>query len=280
MPVRVAALHLYPVKGLRGHDITESDVERCGFTGDRRWMLVNPAGHFLTQREYPQMARVVVTPHANAISLRTSGMSSIIVPNPTQDAEPIEVTVWRSTVNAAHAGSDADTWLSQALDMPCRLVYLSDPDARPVDPAYAHPHDRVSFADGFPVLLTSDISLGDLNQRLSQPVAMRRFRPNLVIAGAEPWAEDRWRRIKIGGVIFRLPKPCSRCSVTSVDQDTGERPLPREPLRTLATFRRTQGGIMFGQNMIPQTTGRIAVGDAVTILESGPSNIVIDTAQG
>jgi uncharacterized protein YcbX len=137
----------------------------------------------------------------------------------------------------------------------------------------------VSFADGFPVLLAAQGSLDDLNTRLKQPIPMRRFRPNLVIDGPEPWAEDHWRRIRIGGVVFRLPKPCSRCAVTTVDQESGERLDHREPLRTLALFRRTHDGVMFGQNMIPETFGRVAVGDAVAVLESGPSNVVLVTPQ-
>jgi uncharacterized protein YcbX len=211
--------------------------------------------------------------------LSISVTDAIEIPIPFADAPQVTVSVWRSTLQASNAGGMAGAWLSNALDTPCRLGFLADPGARPVDPAYGTSVDRVSFADGFPVLLAAQGSLDDLNTRLERPIAMRRFRPNLVIDGPEPWAEDHWRRIRIGGVVFRLPKPCSRCTVTTVDQESGERPDPREPLRTLALFRRTRDGVMFGQNMIPETFGRVAVGDAVTVLESGPSNVVLVTPQ-
>jgi uncharacterized protein len=259
---------------LQGLDIADVEVQRCGVAGDRRWMVVDEGGQFITQRECPTMARIAAMQQTAGLMLQTAGQESIGIPRPTDHAEQIQVTVWRSTLWASHAGSLPARWISEALGIPCRLVYLADPGARPVDPDYGQPQDRVSFADGFPVLLTATASLNDLNRRVAPPVPMRRFRPNLVVTGSEPWAEDTWRRIRIGEVIFEQAKSCSRCSVTSVDQATGERPFPREPLRTLATFRRTQAGSMFGQNMIPRTLGRIAVGDPVTVLETGPSNVI------
>jgi hypothetical protein len=198
-------------------------------------------------------------------------MSGLFVPYPAPDAKTPTVTVWRSTLPAATATETAALWLSDILGRPCHLVFMADPASRPVDPAYAQPHDTVSFADGFPVLLASTASLDDLNTRLANPVPIGRFRPNLVVSNAVPWAEDAWRRIRIGDVVFRLPKPCTRCIVTTVDQQTGERPDPQEPLRTLATFRRGAGGVMFGQNMVPEAPGRISVGDTVHVLETGPA---------
>jgi uncharacterized protein len=275
----VTALHLHPVKGLRGHPVPAADVERCGFAGDRRWMVIDRDGRFLSQRGFPAMARLTAKMRTNCLHLSVSSTDAIEIPIPDRDAPQITVSVWRSTLRASDAGWMAAAWLSNALDTPCRLVYLADSAARPVDPAYGTSVDRVSFADGFPVLLAAEASLDDLNTRLEQPIPMRRFRPNMVIGGPEPWAEDHWRRIRIGGVVFRRPKPCSRCAVTTVDQQTGKRPDPREPLRTLALFRRTRDGVMFGQNMIPETFGRVAVGDTVTVLESGPSNVVLVALQ-
>ncbi len=274
MDAVVTSLHLHPVKGLRGFPVSAVAVEPCGFSGDRRWMVVDHGGRFISQRELPAMARVVVEPRAGGLFLHYAGVDGIAVAVPRADAAQIEVTVWRSTLPAADAGDAAADWLSAVLDTACRLVYLADPNARAVDPTYGAENDRVSFADGFPVLLAAEGSLDDLNRRLRHPVPMRRFRPNLVIGGPAAWAEDNWRRIRIGEVVFRLPKPCSRCVVTTVDQETGERPDPREPLRTLASFRRAEGGVMFGQNMIPETVGRIAVGDAVQVLEAGASNVI------
>jgi len=273
MAVCVTALYCYPVKGLRGQPVPVIDVERCGFAGDRRWMVVDPNGRFLSQREQPAMATISVTSMSDGLILQAADIAPLFVPRPVLDAETTSVTVWRSTVLAARADEAAASWLQTALGLSCQLVYLAKPDARPVDPDYGQPDDRVGFADGFPVLLASTDSLDDLNRRLARPVTMHRFRPNLVIGHAGAWAEERWRRIRIGAAEFRLPKPCSRCAVTSVDQQTGERPDPREPLRTLGTFRRTAGGVMFGQNLIPETLGRIAVGDPMIVLEVGEPNV-------
>ena len=273
MNVRVAALYCYPVKGLRGQPVAAIEVERCGFANDRRWMVVDANGRFLTQRELPVMATISAELVADGLVLRTQGAPALFVPQPAIDSETIPVTVWRSSVLAARAHQDASDWLRAVLGRSCQLVYLANIDARPVDPDYGKPDDRVSFADGFPVLLTSMDSLADLNRRLAPPVPMHRFRPNLVIQHAGAWAEDGWRRVRVGDVEFRLPKSCSRCAVTSVDQQTGERPNPHEPLHTLGTFRRSAGGVMFGQNMIPETFARIAVGDGVTLLETGTPNV-------
>ncbi len=273
MAVVVTALQCYPVKGLRGQPRHSVEVERCGFAGDRRWMVVDPDGRFMTQREQPAMARISVTATPDGVILQSEAIAPLFVPRPADAAPTTSVTVWRSTVPAASADQAAADWLHTALGLPCRLVYMIDPKARPVDPAFAEPDDRVGFADGFPVLLTSEESLDDLNRRLGQPVPMHRFRPNLVVSGGGAWGEDRWRRIQIGPVVFRLPKPCSRCAVTSVDQQTGERPVPHEPLHTLGKFRRGPGGVMFGQNMIPETAGCISLGDPITVLQVGEPNV-------
>lgn len=286
---KVAGLHLYPVKGLGGSAIADAEVEWCGLAGDRRWMVVDPTGRFITQRECAAMARIRVEQVPGGLVLCRAGLchagpchagpchagaDRFEVAVPGRGAEEIAATVWRSTVPAMLASPAAGRWLSDALGTPCRLVHLADPGARTLDPAYSRDADRVSFADGFPVLLASVASLDDVNSRLDAPVPMTRFRPNLVITGAPAWAEDHWRRIRIGEAEFRLPKACSRCIVTSIDQRTGERPVPREPLHALAAFRRTRHGVMFGQNLIPDRLGRIAPGDRVTVLEAGPSNVV------
>lgn len=271
--VTVTALHVHPVKGLQGHALASVAVEPCGLAGDRRWMAVDPAGRFITQRQCPEMATVAAECVADGLVLHAPGRGRLLVPRPDALAPSIPVTVWQSTVPAQPANEASAAWLSRVLGVACRLVYLADPAARPVDPAYGAASDRVSFADGFPVLLAAAGSLHDLNGRLESPIPMRRFRPNIEISGAPAWAEDCWRRIRIGEVVFRLPKPCSRCVVTTVDQESGQRPDRQEPLRTLARFRRADDGVMFGQNMIPEGLGRVAVGDAVTVLEAGPSNV-------
>ena len=180
------------------------------------------------------------------------------------------MTVWSSTLLAAAAGPAADAWFSAYLGRPVRLVYLDDPTRRPVDPGYGRADDVVSFADGFPLLLTNASSLGELGRWLAQhgerPVPMARFRPSVVVTGAPPWAEDRWHRVRIGAVLFRVVKPCGRCVVTTIDQVTGER--GSQPLKMLGRRRRFGRQLVFGQNLIPDSGGVIRVGDPVEILET------------
>lgn len=174
--------------------------------------------------------------------------------------------VWGDEVSAADCGDEAAAWLRERLSVPCRLVHMDQARARPVDQDYGLPGDCVSLADGYPVLLASDGSLNELNGRLQHRVGMERFRPNLVVSGAVAWAEDGWRHVRIGPVVFRAVKRCSRCIVVTVDQRSGERPDRTEPLRTLGTMRRDeQGRITFGQNLIPDTTGVIRIGDPVEV---------------
>ncbi len=276
IPANTPSLHdlwIYPVKALRGHPQSRADVAAWGLDQDRRWMVVMPDGRFLTQRELPAMARIAASAEAEALVLAMDGLPVLRVPWPSPAAERREVQVWRDRVPALDAGPAAAAWLSAALGLACGLVYLDDPRARAVDPAFGRPGDRTVFSDGFPVLLTNTASLDALNQALPQPIAMSRFRPNIVVTGAPAWAEDRWLRIRIGEVAFRVVKPCARCAVTTVDQVTGKRPDKTEPLRTLGRLRRAQGGVMFGQNLIPDGPGRIDIGDPVEILDAGESNV-------
>ncbi len=259
------SIHIYPVKALRGVSVPAATVDPCGLQGDRRWMVVDPAGRYLTQRDLPGMARILAAPAAGdamdgAIVLSMHGADPLHVPVPTA-TPPAPVVVWRDRVPARNAGDAAAAWLTAALGRPCRLVHLSDPAARPVDPAYGRPGDRVSFADGFPLLAVNTASLDDLNARLAQPVPVARFRSNLVVSGAAPWAEDGWRHLHVGHIAFRAVKPCTRCIVITTDQDTGARAPDREPLRTLASLRgNADRRALFGQNLVPDTPGRITVG--------------------
>ena len=274
----VSELRIYPVKALRGSARDRIGIEPWGMAGDRRWMVVDSAGVFVTQRKFPAMALIAAADGSGGLMLSAGG-EQLAVPLPGADAATLEVRVWRDTLRVASGGAAAAAWLSSRIGIDCRLVYMADPRLRPVDPAYGTAADRVNLSDGFPVLLTSLASLADLNRRLSMPVPIQRFRPNVVITGCEPWEEDRWRRIRIGSVVFRVVKACERCTVTTIDPDTGERPDRTEPLRTLARFRRDAAGhIMFGQNLIPETTGWVAVNDPVEILERGASNVAFAAA--
>ena len=264
----LASVHIYPLKGGRAVDLDEAVVEPWGLAGDRRWLLVDPDGQFITQRRHPALARLVVRYGPGAdITVSSDGYPSLRIAAPDGSAEPLKVTVWRSMVLAAAAGPAADAWFSGYLGVPVRLVYLDDPTRRAVDPEFGADGDVVSFADGYPLLLTSTGSLDQLGEWLTEagdrPVPMNRFRPNVVVDGYEPWAEDRWRRIRIGPVSFRVVKPCGRCVVTTIDQATGER--GSQPLRILAARRRFGQNVIFGQNIIPDSPGLIRVGDPVEV---------------
>ncbi len=272
----VAELLIYPVKSLAGDTHATAPVEPTGLAGDRRWMVIDPAGRFITQREHPGMALLHPRLAGNALVLSAPGMAELVVPL-AHGGTARPVTVWRDTVPAHDAGDTAAAWLTAAIGPRCRLVHLADQAARPLRPDFARDtREVVSFADGFPLLLASLTSLADLNGRLARPVPMSRFRPNLVVTDAPAWAEDSWRRVRIGTAIFRVAKPCDRCVMTTIDQRTGLQPDGHEPLRTLATFRRDhKGGIMFGQNLVPEQCGVIAVGDVVQVIEAGAPNVTL-----
>lgn len=267
--MRVASLHMYPVKGCYRVDLERAVVEPWGFAGDRRWLVVDPeTGRAITQRDTTLLTQLRPVPTPDGLVIGSPGRPDLIVAAPS-DGELTQVTVWSFTGNAALAGPAADDWLSDALDRKVRLVWLDDPTRRAVNPEYGRPDDRVSFADGYPVLLANAASLDALNDALAEggsmegPLPMTRFRPNVVITGAPSWTEDTWTggRIRIGSVPFRVPKPCDRCVVTTTDQETGER--GREPLRTLGRIRNVDQELRFATNLIPDGPGEIAVGDPV-----------------
>jgi uncharacterized protein YcbX len=268
---RLASIHIYPLKAARAVDLDQAQVEPWGLAGDRRWLVVDEAGRFVSQREEPALARVIVRPAEHAITVSAAGRPDISVPAPchASGGEMLRVSVWSSTVLAAAAGPAAASWFSAYLRRPVRLVYLDDPTRRAVDPEYGSAGDVVSFADGYPLLLTSTGSLNELGRWLiddgDRPVPMNRFRPNVVVAGASPWTEDGWRRIRIGAVSFRVVKPCGRCVVTTIDQATAQG--GRQPLHMLGRRRRFGQMLVFGQNLIPDAPGAIRVGDPVQILE-------------
>ncbi|MGW7518529.1 MOSC domain-containing protein [Streptomyces sp. NPDC054796] len=271
---RLAALHVYPVKALGGTAPAGATVEPWGLAEDRRWLLSTPDGRkLLTQREQPRLALASAEPLPDgAVRLTAPGMEPLEVAVPPVGRETTVVAVWHSKVEAVPAAEAASAWLSAYLDTEVRLVHLDAPEhRRPIDPRYAEPGETVSFADGFPLLLTTVSSLDALNSLIAQgdhadegPLPMNRFRPSLVIEGTPPWAEDEWRRIRVGEVTFRVAKPCGRCVVTTTDQSTAER--GKEPLRTLARHRRFGDHLVFGQNLIPERTGRVRSGDSFEVL--------------
>jgi uncharacterized protein len=265
MAITVASLHAYPVKSLRAHDLPRVDVRAEGFAGDRRWLIVDANNRFLTQREVRTMATLDVVQHASAIQIIHADAGRIHIAEPGADAAVADVVVWR----------EADAWLSAVLGRAVRLVHMHDVRGRPSSSTAALPGDHVSFADGFPILIASTSSLENLNERGMSAHVMRQFRANLVVSGLAPWAEDTWRRIRIGGVTLRIAKPCARCVMTTLDPETGAQLSQEEPLRALGKFHRaSDGGIIFGQNAVAETLGAISIGDPIEVLEAGPSNVV------
>lgn len=259
----LAAIYRYPVKSMRGEAFEGLEVTSRGLAFDRHWMVVDREGRFLTQRQAPSMALVQTRVAGDGtLRLQAPGMVELEV---RPDRGPrTEVHVWDDRLPAACVADDADRWLSDFLGRPCRLVYLPDEVRRPVDPRYAQPDDEVGFADGFPFLLISQASLDGLNARLVRPVGMLRFRPNLVIAGCTAHAEDTWRHIRIGGLGFRVAKPCARCIIPTIDIETAEK--GREPMQTLRSYRRRDQKVYFGQNLIHDDVGRLEVGMPLEVL--------------
>ena len=260
--MKLTEINIYPVKSLAGITLQSSPLDAMGLRYDRRWMLVTPAGKFITQRTHPQMILIQPQLTDGGLTLTRQGMQDHAVPDPADSIAAMQVEVWSDRVNALHISEQTDAWLTQAIDAPCRLVYIADDEIRQCDLLYADAGDHTGFADGFPLLLISQASLDDLNGRLQQPLPMKRFRPNLVVSGCVPYAEDEWRQLRIGDITLRVVKPCSRCVITTVDPETGVKG-PGEPLRTLATYRMRDKQVYFGQNLIHQQQGMLSVNQTV-----------------
>jgi MOSC domain-containing protein len=261
--MQLTEITIYPIKSCAGLSCDSVALDRFGPVGDRRWLVVDDAGTAITQREYARMSQIGVNPGDGGLTLRC-GQASHTVPTPGGTAAEREVQVWADTVQALDAGEEAAAWLSEQLGTSCRLTFMPEHSVRPVDTSYASAGETVGFADAFPLLLISQASLDDLNARLPEPVPMNRFRPNLVVDGCEAFAEDSWRQIRIGELTFDVANACARCVMPSIVQESAE----RDPHinRVLAKYRRRDGQIYFGQNLLYQAFGTLAVGDEVEIL--------------
>ena len=269
--VRLVGIYVYPVKSCRGIAVDAARVVERGLEHDRRWMIVDSVGKFLTQRELPSLQLITTALEGDAVRLTAAGAPPLALPlrpDPSSTA-PLPVRVWRSQLTARRHAAGSD-WLSSVLARPVSLVWMDDAATRATS---RPPRTPVSFADGYPFLVTSNASLHELNRRLAEAGApqltMERFRPNLVLDGdGEPFVEDELRRFTVGAIPFRGVKPCDRCRVTTVDPETAA--TGKEPLRTLATFRARGGAVYFGMNLAHLGRGELRVGDPVTIEERGP----------
>jgi uncharacterized protein YcbX len=275
--MQLTTIYRYPVKSCRGESVDSAVVEAWGLRGDRRWMLADDTGETITGREQPRMLLIAPELADDGLWLRADGVEDLFVARPGDSATTVTVHHGAPFL-ASEATTDAATWLSDFLGITARLVFTDDPTRRGVNPRFGRSDDSVSFADAYPLLVATEESLAQLNDWIAAgpladegPLDMRRFRPNVVVSGAPPFSEDGWRRIRIGDAVFRSPKGCDRCVLTTTDPDTAAR--GKEPIATLARHRRWDGATWFAMNLIPDTPGAaIAVGDEVEILDTADSD--------
>jgi uncharacterized protein len=259
--ITLTGITLYPIKSAGGIPVDSWELDQFGLTLDRRWLVVDATGQFISQRDYPRMALVRPTLQNGCLRVDAPGMPPLELSVNPAPAVLTRVTVWDDSCDATWVGEVAARWFSAFLGCAASLVHMPAQTLREANPVYAPTGTPVSFADAYPLLLISEASLDDLNQRLSAPLPMNRFRPNLVLAGCRPYEEDSWTLIRIGETDMEVVKPCDRCVITTTDQATAER--GKEPLSTLATYRRVDGKVLFGQNVVHRGRGRLRVGDAV-----------------
>lgn len=260
--VRIVELNRYPVKSLAGISLSSATLEEKGITFDRNWLVTLPSGKFLTQRELPKMALIKTAISENGdLTLSANGRNNITIPRANHDGEDFKrVTVWRDECYAIDEGDDVAAWLSEFLDTKCRLVKMKDGFKRPIVDEGKEFDGSVRFQDQYPLLVISTASLEALNDKLETPLPMNRFRPNIVIAGCKPFEEDEFKTLTSpSGVTLTSAKPCARCVITTTDQATAQRSV--EPLKTLATFRSSENGVLFGQNLLVTQPGNLNVGD-------------------
>ena len=264
--VIISELAIYPVKSMRQIQLKKSSLQFGGLKHDRRWMVIDTDGVMITQRSKSRLCLIqpeLLNPeHDCSLKLTAENMPDINVSVPDGSVQ-CKAKVWEDECNAYDAGDEIADWLGQFLELECRLVYFPDNEIRIVDQTYAQANDQTAFSDGFPILLTTQASLDDLNSRMAEDIPMARFRPNVVISGCEAFAEDDWKCLKIGDIALRIVKPCSRCTIPNVDINSAER--CKEPIKTLVTYRKRDHEVFFGQNVIAVGEGVIQVGMKVEV---------------
>lgn len=266
--LKLSEIYVYPVKSLGGIRLEKSNITTRGLENDRRFMLVDENGRFLSQREYPQLAVFETAIKGNFLEItdKNTGLNLKVSLLPNSQFPALSVTIWDDTVTAIEINQAASDWFTQALGISTRLVYMHEQSQRKTEPEYSLTGNEItSFSDGYPILIIGQSSLDNLNNRLENPVNINRFRPNFVFTDGESFEEDNWHEFIIGSVRFFGVKPCARCIMTTVDQETGEK-KGREPLLTLNKYRKAGNKILFGQNVLISELGTVSIGDVVTVL--------------
>jgi uncharacterized protein YcbX len=261
----VSDIYIYPIKSLGGFRVTEAMVTEKGFQHDRRWMLVDKEGVFMTQRQIPAMAllQTAITPAGLYVYHKQHPEKKINIPLLSKSANIKQVKVWDDICDAWYYDEPINEWFSEILEKDCELVYMPDETKRMVDLEYAKNNEITSFSDGYPFLIIGQSSLDKLNSKLSEPLLIDRFRPNIVFTSGEPHIEDSWQHITINGIDFFGVKTCGRCVVTTIDQQTAV--AGNEPLKTLASYRTINNKVKFGMNLLHKGTGAIKVGETITV---------------
>jgi uncharacterized protein len=266
--MKVAQLYIYPIKSLGGIALNTVNVTDRGFEYDRRWMLVDENNRFVSQREVAEMGLLQVELQRDSLRVfhKKNISNYITIPFQPSRNETMIVDIWDVKCVAQLVSAEADNWFSQVLNFPLKLVYMPDSTRVKIDERYANSNDDItSFSDGYPILMISEASLQDLNNKMEEPLPANRFRPNLVLTGDDAFIEDTMKVFTINGCTFFGVKPSARCVITTINQQTGEK--GKEPLKALSGYRRKDTKVYFGENVIAGGTGIIKVGDNVTVVE-------------
>lgn len=266
---RISQLFIYPIKSLGGISVETTLVTDRGFRYDRRYMLVDEYNRFLTQREYPVMAllKTVIDGNDLLVHHKKSADLKLRLPLiPVNEGEETRVQIWDDICEAIYISPSADQWFSERTGISCRLVYMPETSRRLVDNRYVLKDEITSFADGYPILMIGQSSLDDLNNRMHEALPINRFRPNIVFTGGLPFEEDAMEHFIVNGIHGYAVKPCARCVITTTDQDTGI--SGKEPLKTLASYRRVNNEVWFGQNVLTEGNGSISVGDSIEVIKT------------
>ncbi|MBN1302113.1 MAG: MOSC domain-containing protein [Melioribacteraceae bacterium] len=265
----LSEIYIYPVKSLGGISLLEAEVTDKGLKHDRRFMLVDNEGKFLSQRRIPEMSLLQCGISGSQLEifhkhLKDKQIVISLTDNFVRSGKFLDVFMWNETIKVYECSLAISRWFSDILNVECRLVYMPDNSLRPVDRKYAHKNENTSLSDGYPFLIIGQESLNLLNSKLDKKVSVNRFRPNFVFTGGNPHDEDKWEQFKIKDITFRPVKPCARCSITTVNQDTAE--LGNEPLKTLSFYRRSENNkVLFGMNLLHEGRGVVVAGDTLDV---------------